>query len=241
MSTYYEILQVSETASPDIIKQRFQQLILKHHPDKSTNNDKNSLTHNILKAWEILRNPTSRKEYDIELQRQRNKKDVAIGAEVDLDDMEYNAAEGSYSLVCRCSGDYVITEDELETGIDVVGYEDLVETFVKGSGPGGQCINKRSSCVDLRHIPTGIRVQCQQSRSLADNRGIARKLLREKLDELINGKQSKNGQKAAKIAKQKARRAKRAKEKYGNPQQKSMGDTTPTATNFLQEQVKEGL
>jgi protein subunit release factor B len=37
--------------------------------------------------------------------------------------------------------------------------EDLVETFVKGSGPGGQCINKRSSCVDLRHIPTGIRVQ----------------------------------------------------------------------------------
>lgn len=37
--------------------------------------------------------------------------------------------------------------------------EDLIETFVKGSGPGGQCINKRSSCVDLRHIPTGIRVQ----------------------------------------------------------------------------------
>jgi protein subunit release factor B len=37
--------------------------------------------------------------------------------------------------------------------------EDLVETFVKGSGPGGQCINKRSSCVDLRHIPTGIRIQ----------------------------------------------------------------------------------
>lgn len=37
--------------------------------------------------------------------------------------------------------------------------DELVETFVKGSGPGGQCINKRSSCVDLRHIPTGIRVQ----------------------------------------------------------------------------------
>jgi protein subunit release factor B len=37
--------------------------------------------------------------------------------------------------------------------------EELIETFVKGSGPGGQCINKRSSCVDLRHIPTGIRVQ----------------------------------------------------------------------------------
>jgi protein subunit release factor B len=41
----------------------------------------------------------------------------------------------------------------------VLKNEELVETFVKGSGPGGQCINKRSSCVDLRHIPTGIRVQ----------------------------------------------------------------------------------
>ncbi|GAN07166.1 peptide release factor [Mucor ambiguus] len=105
--------------------------------------------------------------------------------------------------------------------------EELVETFVKGSGPGGQCINKRSSCVDLRHIPTGIRVQCQQSRSLADNRGIARKLLREKLDELINGSLSKNGQKAAKIAKQKARRARRAKEKYAaTPSPTATDDTT---------------
>ncbi|KAG1473694.1 hypothetical protein G6F56_000810 [Rhizopus delemar] len=93
--------------------------------------------------------------------------------------------------------------------------EDLIETFVKGSGPGGQCINKRSSCVDLRHIPTGVRVQCQQSRSLADNRGIARKLLREKLDELENGSLSKVAKRAAKIVKQKARRAKRAKSKYG--------------------------
>ncbi|KAI8986013.1 hypothetical protein BDB01DRAFT_787349 [Pilobolus umbonatus] len=59
-------------------------------------------------------------------------------------------------------------------------------------------------------------MQCQQSRSLADNRGIARKLLREKLDELENGSLSKNGQKAAKIAKQKARRSRRAKEKYGH-------------------------
>lgn len=34
--------------------------------------------------------------------------------------MEYNEDEKSFSLVCRCSGEYVITEDELETGIEVV-------------------------------------------------------------------------------------------------------------------------
>lgn len=41
----------------------------------------------------------------------------------------------------------------------VLNDDDLIETFVRGSGPGGQCINKRSNCVDLRHIPTGLRVQ----------------------------------------------------------------------------------
>lgn len=68
--------------------------------------------------------------------------------------------------------------------------------------------------------------QCQQSRSLADNRGIARKLLREKLDELENGALSKNGQKAAKIAKQKARRAKRAKEKYSKAKEEEGNDAS---------------
>jgi hypothetical protein len=41
----------------------------------------------------------------------------------------------------------------------VLNDDDLIETFVRGSGPGGQCINKRSNCVDLRHVPTGLRVQ----------------------------------------------------------------------------------
>ena len=41
----------------------------------------------------------------------------------------------------------------------ILNDHELIEKFVKGSGPGGQCVNKRVSCVDLRHIPTGIRVQ----------------------------------------------------------------------------------
>lgn len=67
-----------------------------------------------------MRNATSRKSYDIELATQRNKQDMAIGAEIDLDDMEYNEETCSFALVCRCSGDYVITEEELELGIDIV-------------------------------------------------------------------------------------------------------------------------
>ncbi len=54
---------------------------------------------------------------------------------------------------------------------------DLVERFIRGSGPGGQKINKTSSCVQLRHLPTGIEIKCQHSRSLLANRVKARDLI----------------------------------------------------------------
>jgi protein subunit release factor B len=59
---------------------------------------------------------------------------------------------------------------------------DLIEKFVKGRGPGGQAINKTNSSVSLIHIPTGIRIQSQPTRSREENRKIARKILGEKLD-----------------------------------------------------------
>lgn len=59
--------------------------------------------------------------------------------------------------------------------------EDLEESFVRGSGPGGQSVNKTENNVQLLHKPTGIRVACQETRSLADNRRIARKILTDKV------------------------------------------------------------
>ena len=46
--------------------------------------------------------------------------------------------------------------------------EDFRETFIRSSGPGGQKVNKTSSCVYLVHLPTGLSVKCQQARSQAD-------------------------------------------------------------------------
>ncbi|CAJ0846392.1 14239_t:CDS:2, partial [Entrophospora sp. SA101] len=59
---------------------------------------------------------------------------------------------------------------------------DLIESFIKGSGNGGQKINKTSNCVNLKHAPTGFR----ETRSLNQNRSIARKILIEKLDNYYN-------------------------------------------------------
>ncbi|CAK9798674.1 Mitochondrial translation release factor in rescue [Anthophora quadrimaculata] len=72
---------------------------------------------------------------------------------------------------------------------------DLEEQYVRGSGPGGQATNKTSNAVLLKHKPTGLIVKCHETRSLFQNKKIARELLLTKLDNLINGKESLESQK----------------------------------------------
>jgi protein subunit release factor B len=63
-----------------------------------------------------------------------------------------------------------------------ISRDDLEESFIRGSGHGGQKVNKTSSTVRLRHVPTGIEVRCQEERSLSQNRYLARVELCEKLE-----------------------------------------------------------
>lgn len=58
---------------------------------------------------------------------------------------------------------------------------EVQERFIRGAGPGGQKINKTSSTVWLRHLPTGVEVRCQDERSQVDNRLAAWSRLCEKL------------------------------------------------------------
>ncbi len=91
--------------------------------------------------------------------------------------------------------------------------EDIRESFVRSHGRGGQNVNKTSTCVYLKHIPTGIEVKCQQERSQALNRYRARVILVRKIEQLIKGKESEEIQRIEKIRRQKRKRSKRAKEK----------------------------
>lgn len=74
--------------------------------------------------------------------------------------------------------------------VPVLHDEDLEEQMVKGSGPGGQAVNKTSNCIVLRHKPTNIVVKCHIHRAATANRKEARKKLIERLDEKFNGKNS---------------------------------------------------
>ena len=91
--------------------------------------------------------------------------------------------------------------------------EDIEESFVRSGGHGGQNVNKTSTCVYLKHLPTSTEVKFQKERSQALNRYHARVLLVKKIEQQIKGRESEEQKKIEKIRRQKRKRSKRAKEK----------------------------
>lgn len=105
---------------------------------------------------------------------------------------------------------------------------DLAESFTKGGGRGGQKVNKSNNCVLLVHKPTNTYVKCHATRSLVQNRILARKIMMNRLDELYNGNQSRTSVLRAKAIKAKSKQAQRVRLKYGSKGEQA--DNTAQAT-----------
>jgi peptide chain release factor len=88
--------------------------------------------------------------------------------------------------------------------------EDLIEKFIAGSGKGGQKINKTSSCVYIKHIPSGTTIKCQEDRSRELNRFLARRALCDAIEGVTEVKLLKIN----KIIKQKKSRERKSKKKH---------------------------
>ena len=89
---------------------------------------------------------------------------------------------------------------------------DISESFILGSGKGGQKQNKTHNCVQLKHIPTGLMVTCQQRRERELNRFLARRQLCELIESQTSDKKTPKALKIEKIKKQKKRRKRRNKD-----------------------------
>jgi protein subunit release factor B len=117
-------------------------------------------------------------------------------------------------------------------GVFMINENDIEELFIRSSGPGGQNVNKVSTCVVLKHRLTGIIVKCQEFRTQHQNRERARELLvlqleRRRLDQ----------QNALKSAREKKRRQLRGRSKAGKvkvlEQKKRVADKKRTRSRVL--------
>ena len=75
---------------------------------------------------------------------------------------------------------YPVIDDSIEINLNPA---DLIWDFFRSGGKGGQNVNKVETAVRLKHSPTNIIVECQQSRTQGENREIALKMLKSKLYE----------------------------------------------------------
>ncbi|KAI1647205.1 RF-1 domain-containing protein [Daldinia loculata] len=122
--------------------------------------------------------------------------------------------------------------------------EDIEESFLKGSGPGGQKINKTNSAVQLKHLPTGLVIKSQATRSRSQNRVIARQLLADKLDQLSRGDESRSAIVGEFKRKKKASSAKKSRRKYRKldeeKQQAQAGTALQEEEDLEEEEFEEG-
>ena len=91
--------------------------------------------------------------------------------------------------------------------------KDIEEKFIRSRGKGGQNVNKVATCVQLKHIPTGVSVKCDKYRTQAKNREEAYRLLEEKIEQKEKSLIRKQIAEKEKSRRQKRKRPKALKEK----------------------------
>ncbi|OGE51101.1 hypothetical protein PENARI_c014G11446 [Penicillium arizonense] len=116
---------------------------------------------------------------------------------------------------------------------------DLTISYLKGTGPGGQKINKTNSACQISHKPSGVVIKCQATRSRAQNEKIARSLLADRVEALLKGDQSRVAIKAEAARKKKASKLKKTRRKYRELEGKE-GDADGNGKVMVEEEIPEG-
>lgn len=116
---FYKILGVESNASLAVIKQRYHQLSLQHHPDKSDSpgDEGHEVFTKINTAYKVLSQPDSKEEYDLQYVAHANRS-VAVHDQVPLSDLDYDTT--SFKMQCRCGGMFEVTKEAAELPVPSV-------------------------------------------------------------------------------------------------------------------------
>lgn len=140
--SYYEVLGLPHTATFIEIKQTYRRLLLKHHPDKTTNlKSAAGADINLLKrAYKMLSDPKSREEYDSHLRNtlphggasaQSTPRPAQV-VSIDLWDEVEGDREMTWTYPCRCGSQYVLREEDMENDVHLVPCEGCSESLYAG-------------------------------------------------------------------------------------------------------------
>ena len=127
MEDFYAILECNPESSLEEIKSSFQKLALKYHPDKATVNSTPSTTNDefvkISKAWKVLGNESSRKEYDARWKQRCMAQTWPIQDDVDIEDFDIEGDTLEHTHGCRCGGLFRLTKTDVFYHLDIVACE----------------------------------------------------------------------------------------------------------------------
>lgn len=120
---YYRVLECERSATDEEIKRNYKRLILLSHPDKVVNEENDETFLLIQKAWSVLKDPASRKQYDAMLTCHEHT-DCLLYDTISLSGMEFDADTGVYSYPCRCGGTYLLSDSDSMTSNIVIGCDE---------------------------------------------------------------------------------------------------------------------
>ncbi|XP_076171210.1 chaperone protein DnaJ [Ptiloglossa arizonensis] len=113
---YYDVLGCTKESTPEDIKHAYHALALKFHPDKNASEFDSIKFQRILEAWNVLRDPTLREEYDvIQKQIELDSENILIYARISTNELKtINDNKDTFVYQCRCGGLYCIQKEYLQ-------------------------------------------------------------------------------------------------------------------------------
>lgn len=113
----YEILGSDKSMSFEELKENYRKLLVKLHPDKSISLSTSDACAELNKAWNILKDPDSKKKYDEEMEQNNIDTEVTIFETLNVNDLDSNESDDTLSYRCRCGGLFFVPKSMI-FGVD---------------------------------------------------------------------------------------------------------------------------